>query len=185
MKRITVYGIIWVTIFLGFTLTGFAKERGRYHPFDVYDHQKHFPRFAQYNFACDNCHADPQSFTDRTKVNRLGCHICHQAPNPPAPAPQECNLCHKDGKLPRPEFHDASWLQQHPARAKAEPKLCANCHQSVMFCVDCHSRRDAIQRRMHDLNFRLYHSVEARANPHRCDACHRPNFCTNCHQGAK
>lgn len=171
---------------IGFaTISGANGERPKpVHPFDLYDHPKHFAIFATYQFGCENCHTDPTSYTDRTKINRFGCHQCHQAENPPAPAPQDCLICHKEG-VPRPEFHDDSWLQQHPSRAKAEPKLCANCHKSVMFCVDCHHRRDNVQHRMHDLNFRLYHSIEARANPHKCDACHSQNFCTQCHAGAK
>lgn len=179
-----VIGVVAFALFLP-PAQGKKKERKEFHPFDVYDHPKHFVIFAMNNFACDNCHTDPASYKDRAKINRLGCHMCHQSLNPVVKtAPQDCNICHKEG-IPRPEFHDSSWLQQHQMRAKAEPKLCASCHRSVMFCVDCHQRRDNIQRRMHDLNFRLYHSVEARANPHKCDACHRPMFCTNCHQGVK
>lgn len=182
MKR----GLLFILILLA-AVRVFGGEGKRPHPFDLYNHPKHFQIFATAGFACTNCHKDlssPEAFKDRAKINRLGCHACHQAPNPPAKAPQDCMLCHKEG-LPRPEFHDASWIQQHASRAKAEPNLCANCHQSVMFCVDCHQRRDSIQRRMHNLNFKFYHSLEARANAHRCDACHQKAFCTNCHQGAK
>ena len=161
-----------------------AKEKKKkWHPFNIFPHEMHTALFEGASFSCDNCHADPASFGDRTKVNRLGCHICHNNPNPPLPGAQDCNRCHPGGKFPKPESHKVDWRSKHQVYAKQNPKECETCHSNRMFCIDCHQRRDTVQERMHKRNFKFFHSIEARANPRKCDACHTVNYCQECHAG--
>ncbi|OGQ48165.1 MAG: hypothetical protein A3H42_06800 [Deltaproteobacteria bacterium RIFCSPLOWO2_02_FULL_46_8] len=160
-----------------------AKEKSK-HPFDLFDHEMHTGFFESENIPCETCHADPESFEKREKINRLGCHKCHNSQEPLMPgATQECKVCHLGGKFPKPESHKAGWIAKHESYAKQNSKECTQCHSNAMFCIDCHKRRDTIQQRMHGRNFQFYHSIEARANPRKCDACHRVEYCQQCHAG--
>ena len=159
-----------------------AKEKVK-HPFDLFDHEMHTGLFETVEFQCENCHKDQEDFANREKMNRLGCHTCHNNPNPPLPGTQECTVCHIGGKFPKPQSHKAGWIAKHESYAKLNPQECAQCHSNAMFCVDCHKRRDTIQQKGHRRNFRFFHSIEARANPRKCDACHTVNYCQQCHAG--
>ncbi|MBI4212215.1 MAG: hypothetical protein HY540_06210 [Deltaproteobacteria bacterium] len=152
------------------------------HPYDKYDHEMHNSFFESAEVSCEMCHADPDSYGNRKKVNRLGCHRCHNDPAPILPANPDCMLCHEAG-IPKPQNHKTRWIAKHGSISKQAPETCKQCHPSTMFCMDCHKRRDTVQERMHTRNFRFYHSVEARANPRKCDSCHRVSFCQDCHAG--
>ncbi|MBI1909473.1 MAG: hypothetical protein HYS22_04830 [Deltaproteobacteria bacterium] len=171
--------------FLSFSLSAEARKK-KFHPFDLFDHEMHTPMFEGV-IPCETCHADPDSYTDRRKINRLGCHTCHNNPNPPLPGNNDCNVCHKTGSggtpFPKPASHKMDWLNKHKTLAQQNPAECTQCHANAIFCINCHKRRDTIQQRMHRRNFKFFHSIEARANPHRCDACHLVNFCQDCHSG--
>lgn len=160
-----------------------AQARKKRHPFDLFNHEFHTSLFEAASFSYENCHADPDSFTDRKKVNRLGCHLCHNHPNPPLPAAQDCNRCHVDGKFPKPDSHKTSWVERHQVEAKADPASCQQCHSNQIFCINCHQRRDTVQERVHRRNFKFFHSIQARANPRKCDACHTVDYCQKCHSG--
>ncbi len=179
-KRITIAGLCLIILFSGLSLAARGKKKP--HPFDLYDHEMHTPLFEAASVACETCHADPDSFGNREKINKMGCHLCHNNPNPPLAATNECTVCH--GKIPpKPKSHLTDWLNKHQVYAKQNPQECVQCHTNAMFCLNCHSRRDTIQTRMHPRNFRFFHSIEARSNPHRCDACHTVDYCQSCHAG--
>lgn len=160
-----------------------AKGKKVKHPFDLFDHEMHTGLFEAAGIACEVCHADPESFEKKEKINRLGCHTCHNNPNPPLPAEQDCTRCHQIGKSPPPSSHKAGWLSKHEYYAKQNIQGCFQCHTNSMFCIDCHKRRDTVTQRMHRRNFRFFHSIEARANPRKCDACHTVTYCQTCHAG--
>lgn len=162
------------------TLTLHAGGKKKKHPFDLFNHEMHTPLFEAAGTACETCHADPDSYGDRKKVNRLGCHTCHNSPNPPLPASQDCARCHADG-FPKPENHKVDWLNKHQVYAKQNPAECRQCHANQVFCTNCHQRRDTIQETVHRRNFRFFHSITARANPRKCATCHITNFCQDCH----
>lgn len=167
-------------------LTGTAEAKKPIHPFDLFTpevHEMHTGLFEMAKVPCETCHADPDSFGNREKINRLGCHTCHNNPKPPVDAGQDCGRCHIGGKFPKPSSHKAGWISKHEIFAKQNPQECAQCHRNSMFCLDCHQRRDTIQQRVHRRNFRFSHSIEARFNPRKCDACHRVNYCQQCHAG--
>lgn len=159
-----------------------AKGKKKKHPYDVYNHEMHMGIFEAVPVACETCHADPESYGDRKKVNRMGCHLCHNSPTPILPATNQCTVCHSGG-FPKPESHKVDWLAKHQSFAKQNPEMCTQCHSNQMFCIDCHKRRDTVSERAHRRNFKFFHSIEARANPHKCDACHTVNTCQECHSG--
>ncbi len=176
------YGVVVAGLLLMACPSLLAKAKKKSHPYDVYVHDMHTPRYEAINFSCENCHKDPASYGDKTKVNPMGCHMCHNSPNPPLPGPGDCTMCHADG-FPKPESHKTDWTAKHQVYAKQDPAYCTQCHANQNFCIACHGRRDTVQEKMHRRNFKLYHSIEARANPRKCDACHTVNFCQECHAG--
>lgn len=160
-----------------------AVAKKKIHPFDKFDHEMHMGLFEMAGTPCTTCHPTDDSYGNREKMNRLGCHSCHKNPDPPLPASQDCTVCHIDGWFPKPESHKSGWIGKHQMYAKQDANVCTQCHQDPMFCMDCHNRRDSVQTRMHDRNFKFFHSIQARANPRQCDACHVVNFCQQCHEG--
>lgn len=172
----------WVLVVCLGATSAMAREKKKTHPFDSFDHEMHMGLFEGASVACETCHPTQEAYGDRSKMNRTGCHQCHNSPKPILPATSDCALCHKPGG-PKPSNHKVDWLAKHQVYAKQDPKLCASCHANAMFCVQCHARRDTVQQSMHRRNFRFFHSIEARANPRRCDACHVVTFCQDCHAG--
>src|SRR3990167_7777740 len=91
------------TKFLGLGLVTILGAEARWEPkqvnipLDLYNHTKHFARFAQYAIACTMCHKTPDSFNSE-KVDHMGCHFCHNNDQSPAPAAArfKCITCHKD-----------------------------------------------------------------------------------------
>ena len=169
---------------------GVAKDKKKNHPFDVFTeeiHQMHSEGFFTGVISCETCHVTDDSYERGAhKVNRTGCHLCHNpAPGqkPRLEAPKTCNLCHVGGQFPKPQTHQTNWLAKHQIYAKQDPQSCTQCHSNQMFCLDCHKKRETSQQRVHRRNFRSFHSIEARANPRRCDACHTVNYCQECHSG--
>ena len=167
---------------LGLAAAATAKGKKPPPPFDRFDHEMHTPLFESVSVACETCHVDPDSYGNLEKLHRIGCHTCHNNPDAPIPATSTCTLCHVKGSTP-PRNHRLAWLTRHKTDAKQRPTECAGCHPSIMFCVNCHHRRDTVQQEMHSRNFRFTHSIEARANPRRCDACHTVTYCQDCHAG--
>ncbi|MBI4238422.1 MAG: hypothetical protein HY696_08400 [Deltaproteobacteria bacterium] len=151
-------------------------------PFSLYDHEMHNGLFEAGGVGCETCHVDERSYGDLRYLNRIGCHTCHNNPDATMPGPNTCTLCHGEGGA-QPRNHRVAWLAQHQVFAKANGAECAQCHANVMFCVNCHQRRDTVQETAHRRNFRFFHSIEARANPRRCEACHTVTMCQACHAG--
>lgn len=183
MNRKSVFSILCVILIclvLG-RLPAWGKKKMS--PFDLYDHKMHNALFESVKLNCEEvCHSDPASYGDRKKVNPLGCHRCHNSPNPIMQGPNDCTMCHPDGP-PKPQSHKLNWMTKHQTVAKTDPKGCSDCHKNAMFCIDCHKRRDTVEQRVHKRNFKFFHSVVARANPRKCDACHTVTYCQNCHAG--
>lgn len=170
-------GLALFVLLIGFS--GWAEEK---HPFDIFDHEMHTTFFEGANVACETCHADPESFGDRSRINPLGCHLCHNSSKPILEATQQCTVCHEGGP-PKPSSHKVDWIAKHQIYAKHNQAQCEQCHTNKMFCMECHKRRDTIQQTLHRRNFRFFHSIEARANPRKCDACHTVQYCQQCHAG--
>lgn len=182
ISLITTRSLAVALLFLVLSSAFYAEAKKKASAFDVFNHEMHTPIYESSNVPCETCHADPESYGNREKINKQGCHQCHKAPAPIMPVIKDCKTCHFAG-FPKPMSHKVSWISKHQSYAKNDPASCAECHSNQMFCMDCHSRRDTIQERMHMRNFKFYHSIEARANPKRCNACHTVSYCQDCHAG--
>lgn len=172
--------VIFCLVF-SFLPTAAAKKK-KSSPYDVYNHEMHNSIFESAKHPCESCHADPLSYGNRDKINKQGCHACHNSSTPVMPVKKECVVCHSGG-FPKPASHRVSWISKHQSYAKNDAASCVECHPNQMFCMDCHSRRDTITERVHRRNYEFYHSIEARANPHKCASCHSVAYCQKCHEG--
>src|SRR3989338_6565410 len=149
--------LILVPLFFSYGMA-LGKEIKKKHPFDFYDHDMHMTFFEAANVACETCHADPDSFTERSKVNAMGCHLCHNSAKPIIAATNKCTICHEGG-APKPITHLPDWKTKHQTFAKTDPESCQKCHTNANFCIKCHARRDTVQEVMHRRNFRYFHSI--------------------------
>lgn len=182
IKKLKAVPVLFLIFSAAFAANGISREKPK-HPFDLYDHDMHNAFFESANVACETCHADPDSFADHSKINRMGCHFCHNSPKPLFDgATQDCTVCHQKG-LPKPPSHRTNWITKHQVYAKTNPDSCTTCHTNAEFCITCHKARDSVKQTLHGRNFRFFHSIEARANPRKCEACHTVDFCQKCHSG--
>lgn len=85
-----------------------------------------------------------------------------------------CNECHSK-KPPSHEPRD-TWLQIHPALAKADTRVCFTCHKPDS-CAKCHVNHTAGWLQRHSA-FVLKNGADT------CLKCHSLTFCSACHTGA-
>ena len=148
---------------------------------------------------CATCHKQTAEVEIATRDNSLPvmgtCLTCHDGTK----ASLECVTCHETTSVGRMKVdfgaqgmlrpsgryfgdtHDAAFLKDHAALARARGDYCTNCH-SQSFCNDCHS--GALRPgRVHPSNWILIHPTRARGNDMACSSCHRSQtFCTSCHE---
>jgi hypothetical protein len=175
--------IMSIFIFVFMPAQGYARWEPKQNtsPFDLYDHDKHYLRYAEFDIDCEFCHRTDDSY-NREKVYKLGCHKCHNNERSPSKkaARYKCITCHKDLTKVKPDNHSLNWQALHQTQAKQNKNTCYKCHKKY-YCTDCHQKRDFNNKRMHSRLFRYFHSIEARSNPSNCVSCHKTNFCTDCH----
>lgn len=83
-----------------------------------------------------------------------------------------CNDCHKK----RPPFHEPRdvWLLRHPARARADTRVCFACHKADD-CKECHVNHTAGWVDRHGEHV-LSKGIDL------CRRCHSTTFCPACHK---
>jgi hypothetical protein len=106
------------------------------------------------------------------------CSTCH--------TPSYCASCHDASKAPG--FHGADFVQRHAQQAYTAEAECAACHQTQIFCRDCHrmlGRADtnAPFGKFHDRQpgWLFGHGGVARRAIETCASCHAQDFCLRCH----
>ncbi|MGA2383338.1 MAG: cytochrome c3 family protein [Gemmatimonadales bacterium] len=106
------------------------------------------------------------------------CNRCHTQ--------RYCASCHDAAKAPG--FHGADFVQRHGQQAFAREEECASCHNTQVFCRDCHrtlGRADtkAPIGKFHDAQpgWLFGHGGIARRSIETCASCHAQNFCLTCH----
>ena len=108
------------------------------------------------------------------------CATCHR--------PSYCTTCHAAAKAP--PFHGANFVQRHATQAYAAEAECASCHQTQVFCHDCHKLLGRANTtapvgagRYHDKQpgWLFGHGGVARRAIETCAACHAQDFCLRCH----
>jgi hypothetical protein len=122
--------------------------------------------------TCRTCHTDTEKIKptshrradfDRTHGREqatLDCSNCHQR--------EWCARCH-GLQLP----HPAGWAASHAAAAKAQPKVCGQCHEPAR-CLECHNGLPM----PHPATFLAVHG---RSDQRLCAKCHQADFCRRCH----
>jgi len=163
---------------------------------------------------CDGCHVDLS-----TEGVKPSSHVIHDGDFirehgiRAASARELCATCHTEstclachGKtvpaLPwrfepeRPKLaglHRAGFRARHEGEARANPGLCATCHEPTTFCADCHADRHvgaaAGSRSPHPPGWVRArggeHGRAARVDPVRCAGCHGgagEALCVGCHR---
>lgn len=106
------------------------------------------------------------------------CSTCHR--------PSYCASCHDAARAPG--FHGANFVQRHAQQAYAAEAECAACHQTQIFCRDCHrtlgrANTNAPVGRYHDRQpgWLFGHGGVARRAIETCASCHAQDFCLRCH----
>lgn len=155
---------------------------------------------------CEACHVDLPS-----ELARPSSHVFHEGDFVrehgvrAASARDLCATCHGEGfcagchgvtapVLPstlafdRPSLtglHRAGFMARHPEEARDSPGLCATCHDSERFCLDCHAKRGRSSvgiggsaRNPHPPDW-----VRARGGEHGRAARMDPMSCASCHGG--
>ncbi|EDM74794.1 hypothetical protein PPSIR1_11065 [Plesiocystis pacifica SIR-1] len=120
----------------------------------------------------------------------------------PTWASATCSTCHPsgaDGRLETAPFgdptapkllprgpsargagHDLAFVEDHRGIAKADPSLCAACHDDE-FCADCHAG-PIRPMRIHAGDYLSTHAIDAKAASQDCSSCHRlQSECKACH----
>jgi c(7)-type cytochrome triheme protein len=162
-----------------------------------FSHQAHLDRGTD----CSACHGD-MTKVGRATITQLpkeaDCLTCHDGQQ----ASDRCGTCHPTGtdgrlltrigddatapkllprgKTARGAEHDLAFVQDHVGIAKANPELCASCHDDN-FCLDCHAG-PIRPMRIHADDYLNRHPIDARANTQDCSSCHQlQTECRGCH----
>jgi hypothetical protein len=123
-------------------------------------------------------------FTDRHRpaasVAARTCSACH--------ARSDCLDCHRPAAASGAGYHPVGFLARHPASAYARETSCAECHNTGVFCADCHQQsgltaRGTLRGGFHDAKggFLLSHGPAARQSLESCVSCHAERDCLTCH----
>jgi hypothetical protein len=87
-----------------------------------------------------------------------------------------------------PEFHPTNYLSRHAAEAYAQRQECSSCHNTRVFCRDCHQQAgfEATGRLgpgFHSAEpvWLFRHSQAARQTLESCTSCHAQRDCMQCH----
>lgn len=142
----------------------------------MFAHRTHLERDTE----CAVCHVGVSEVEIATVANlpRMQvCMQCHQA----SLALQDCETCHEDYRLLRPESHSNLWVSIHRDQAKIDQTGCADCHGQD-YCQSCHQTEN-LDGLVHDLNYMYNHSQDARVKAVECMSCHETrDFCSDCHR---
>lgn len=106
------------------------------------------------------------------------CTACH--------APSTCTECHQEERSPG--YHPPNFALQHASRAYGQQMECANCHDSSVFCRDCHAQLGMRPGGRLDGGFHdgtpawlFRHGQAARQGLESCTTCHDQTDCMQCH----
>ncbi len=134
--------------------------------------------------SCTNCHT------------RLFCEDCHSAPpagrsGAPGSALEPTTRRPTAGRRTPPgrtEFHPADFLARHASTAYGRTLECSNCHDTRVFCRDCHQQSGfrasgRLNAGFHDADpfWLLRHPQAARQGLESCASCHAQRDCMQCH----
>jgi hypothetical protein len=165
-----------------------------------FNHEMHLT--GPMSATCQDCHGDMSKTRLATTLqlpDEADCLKCHDG----FAATDRCGACHPteaSGRLvvraiddrtmpalvPHGQSswgvaHDLAFVEDHSGVSKANPQLCAQCHDDT-FCTDCHAG-SIRPMRIHSGDYMTLHALDARARTQDCQACHRTQaFCLGCHE---
>lgn len=181
IKKYKIWGISFFILLMVVASTAVLAKSKKAVIKELFNHDMHTEIFTGSNVACDLCHVKDQYTWD--KMDKGGCHKCHNSPKPVMPATSRCQMCHEKYKV-KPTNHTVAWQSEHKTFANAKPDECKACHND-RFCIKCHEQRDDVGLNVHKRNYRYFHSIDVRLDPKKCDRCHDISFCTKCHTDAR
>ena len=126
---------------------------------------------------CDFCHITPPSKNVHPKdylqthgkealVDQAACFRCHHDKK------QFCDACHA---RPTPDHFSDTWRYRHGPTAKKDPLSCTGCHDSKVFCAQCHQVQ-------HPADWVTTHGAVAKLSSGACLVCHPQAMCDRCHE---
>jgi hypothetical protein len=87
-----------------------------------------------------------------------------------------------------PEFHPSNYMSRHAAEAYAQRQECSSCHNTRVFCRDCHQQAGMgatgrLGPGFHSAEpiWLFRHSQAARQSLESCASCHAQRDCMQCH----
>lgn len=171
----------------------------------LFNHKFHL---EEQNLNCMTCHSGITSvdYSFESETAKPSMELCVTCHNNSSIASNNCEQCHSSTNNLIPENHLAvGFFKDHKFANEEE---CAMCHQTEVFCEDCHNSTVGINEsnlnndfytpykphnyvdgvkqqvitRVHDLNFRFTHGIEAKGKTSNCQTCHQTEtFCAECH----
>ncbi|MGD8873315.1 MAG: cytochrome c3 family protein [Gemmatimonadota bacterium] len=111
-------------------------------------------------------------------ANESNCSTCHEE--------QFCVSCH-DGPVGG-GYHESNFVARHQAEAFGRDTECANCHNTAVFCRECHVQVGLASSGRLGSGYHndgpvwlIRHGQAARQNLESCASCHQQIDCTQCH----
>ena len=142
--------------------------------------RRHGTRAAANARNCATCHA------------RIFCETCHTSVRSQSQRPEPIQARQQQSppaaRGNRPAYHLPDFMARHATAAYGRNLECANCHNTTVFCRDCHEQagmgsRGRLQAGFHDAEplWLLRHGQGARQGLESCASCHKQRDCTQCH----
>ena len=120
-----------------------------------------------------------QSHPTLAAADAGSCSTCHEE--------SFCVSCH-DGPSKNSGYHPANFLARHEAEAFGRDAECSNCHNTEVFCRECHvenglTATGRLGPGYHDASplWLIRHGQAARQGLESCASCHKQTDCTQCH----
>lgn len=144
-------------------------------------------------FAMEHGNASAAAGATCTACHRASmCVDCHDAAATGAPALVARGLATDTQSIASAgSFHPPNYVGRHSAEAYARRLECSNCHDSRVFCADCHASAGMSSARVsgrlgpgfHDAEplWLLRHGQAARQALESCSSCHKQSECMQCH----
>jgi len=162
---------------------------------------------------CTSCHVQPlpaavRAMPARDDVSAPGVHVVARPPEShesaffmqahtglAAAGSATCATCHEESFCVSCHdapvgggYHPNDFVARHTADAFGRDTECSNCHNTAVFCRECHvqvgiTSRGRLGPGYHDDGpiWLLRHGQAARQNLESCASCHRQVDCTQCH----
>lgn len=147
--------------------------------------------------ACVRCHGGTSRSLAAFEATRPPMETCTSSCHQDDMRALACSRCHSDlgryrlGEIALVE-HGPGFLRDHGTRARADDRLCAQCHEPT-FCGDCHLASPGLplevldpalvhREFVHRGDFLSRHSLEADLERGTCARCHGNSFCDDCHR---